>query len=150
MVSTTTLSTWTLFKNASYVLAFIAASEWLGFQPFALSVFVILMIIDVITGIVRSWLCEGCKSIKSSIAISGVLSKLLLLVALFSTAIAGKAVGFDMQMLVDGSVTVLILGELYSILGNIHSARTGAKKVEFDAVAYMLSSVKKLLTKALK
>lgn len=145
-----TIGLWTAIKNTSYVAAFIAGAEWLGFQPMTLSIFIVLMIIDVITGITRSWSLKGAKSIKSSVGIHGVLSKILLLLALFSCALAGKAVGFETSMLVQGSVTVLILGELYSILGNIHSARTGAKKVEFDAVTYLLASVKNLIKKTLK
>lgn len=115
-----------------------------------LSIFIALMIIDVITGITRSWAVKGSKSIKSKTCIHGVISKLLLLLALFSCSLAGKAVGFETDMLVQGSVSVLILGELYSILGNIHSARTGKRKVEFDAVAYLLSSVKDVLKKVIK
>lgn len=139
----------TSFKNLSYVIVFIATVEWLGFDPFAITVFTILMTIDVITGIIRTCVNEGCRSVKSSIGIHGVLSKLLLLVALFSMAITGKAVGFDMRTLAAGAVNILIIAELYSILGNIHSARSGTKKVEFDAVSFLLAKVKEMLRKVL-
>lgn len=143
------LTAWALFKNASYLLAFIASVEWLGLSPQAMAIFGILMVVDVVTGMVRSARLNGCKSIKSSSLSFGVVKKLLLLTAIFSIAIAGKAVGFDMASVVQGSVSVLILGELYSILGNIHSARTCQPKVEFDAVTYLLNQVGKALRRIL-
>jgi toxin secretion/phage lysis holin len=143
-------STWAIFKNLSYVIVFVTTVEWLGFDPQALVLFTVLMGIDVVTGIVRSCVTEGCESIRSSIGIRGVLSKLLILIALFSVAITARSIGFDARDLVMGAVNVFTLAELYSILGNIHSARTGQKKVEFDAVAFLLRRVKDLLDKYLK
>lgn len=139
-----------IVKNISYVAAFLATVEWLGFNTQSLSIFIILMVLDVFTGIVRSCVTEGCHTIRSSIGIRGMLSKILLLTALLSVALASKAVGFEPTLLAQGMVNVLILAELYSILGNIYSAKTGKKKVEFDAVKYMLDRVKELLIKSLK
>lgn len=144
------LSLLAIIKNISYVAAFIATVEWLGFNAQALTIFIMLMLIDVFTGVVRSCVNEGCHSIKSSIGIRGVLSKILLLTALLSMALTSKAIGFEPKLLAQGTVNVLILAELYSILGNIHSAKTGKKKVEFDVVKYMLDRVKELLNNALK
>jgi toxin secretion/phage lysis holin len=144
------ITIWTIFKNLSYVLAYIATVEWLGFNPLSLNIFVALMIIDVITGVVRACQVEGCHTLKSSIGIRGVLSKILLLTALFSIALTAKGMGYTVDNLVQGAVSVLTLGELYSILGNIHSARTGKPKQEFDAVTYLLSKVKDSLKQVLK
>lgn len=138
------------FKNLSYVVAFVASLEWLGLNPQEISIFATLMVIDVFTGIARAAVVEGGRSVRSAILKRGILAKLLVLTALFSVALAGKGVGFDMTDLVQSAVSVLILGELYSILGNIYSVRSGKQKVEFDAVAFLFARVRDLLEKALK
>lgn len=134
-------------KNLSYVAAFIVGVEYLGFNPESLSILVILMIVDIIMGISRVYLIEGGRAIRSSILKKGVLAKILLITGLFSIGLAGRGFGMELQQFAQGVVSVLILGELYSILGNIHSARTGEPKVEFDAVVWMLGKVKTLLDK---
>lgn len=139
-----------ILKNLSYVAVFMVSLEWLGFSPQAMWIFAALMVIDVFTGIIRSARLNGCASIKSSAAKRGLISKILTITALFSVALAGKGVGFDMSGMLQGAVNVFILAELYSILGNIHSARTCEPKVEFDAVAFMLKQVKALLDKLVK
>lgn len=134
-------------KNLSYVAAFIAGVEYLGFNPEALSILVVLMIIDIVMGICRVYIVEGGQAIRSSILKKGVLAKMLLLTGLFSVGLAAQGFGLGLQEFSQGVISVLLLGELYSILGNIHSCRTGEKKVEFDAVVWMLGKVKTLLDK---
>lgn len=143
------LVTLTAIKNSTYVLVFAVTMEYLGFNPHSMGILIALMTVDVITGIVRACVQEGCHTVRSSIGVRGVLAKILLLTALFSVGIAGKGVGFEMNSIVQGAVNILIIAELYSILGNIHSARTGKKKNEFDAVAFILKQIKNLLTKYL-
>lgn len=137
-------------KNSSYVLVFVASVEYLGFKPEALAVLGALMVMDILTAIARVWLNEGGRNIKSAVLKRGITAKLLLWAGLFSVAIASKALGFEMHEFAQGVVSVIILGELYSVLGNIHSARTGAPKVEFDAVAWMLGRVKDMISKIIK
>lgn len=137
-------------KNSSYLLVFFASIEYLGFNPEALGILGALMLIDIVTAICRVWLNEGGQNIRSAVLKRGVTAKLLLITGLFAVAISSKAFGFEMHDFAQGVVSVIILGELYSILGNIHSARTGEVKVEFDAVAWMLSKVKEMLAKLIK
>lgn len=139
------ITLWVFVKNMSYVAAFVASVEWLGFNAQSLSIYMALMFLDVATGVTRAAIVDGCRSVKSSIGIRGVLSKILVLTGLFSLGLAGKGVGFDMSPLVQGAVTVFILAELYSILGNIYSIRTKKRKVEFDAIAWLLHQVRETL-----
>lgn len=147
---TESISAYSFFKNLSYVATFIASAEWLGLNHEALLVFAALMLIDIATGVIRVAVVDGGKAVLSSALKRGITSKFLVLTAIFSVAITGKGVGFEMDGLIQAAVNVLILGELYSILGNIHSARTGSKKVEFDAVAFILGKVREMLEKVVK
>lgn len=145
-----TIITTTVLKNSSYVLAFVAGMEYLGFNPKMMAVLGTLMLIDIFTAIARVWMNEGGRNIKSAVLKKGITAKLLLWTGLFSVAITSKALDFEMHEFGQGVVSVIILGELYSVLGNIHSARTGSPKVEFDAVAWMLGRVKDMLNKITK
>ena len=137
-------------KNVSYIAAFFAFGEYLGFETEVMAIFVTLMILDVFTGVIRAYVVEGGSALRSAIGTRGILAKLLLITAIFSVALAGKGVGIEAQALANGAMGVLILSELYSILGNIHSARNRKPKAEFDAVAWMLSQVRFLLEKTVK
>jgi small basic protein len=144
------IATITTLKNTTYVIVFLATIEYLGFNPESVALFTTLMVIDVFTGIVRACAQEGCQSVKSAIGVRGILAKILLLAGIFSVGIAGKGAGFAMQGTLQGVINVLILAELYSVWGNIHSALSGKKKNEFDAVAFILKQIKAALIKYLK
>lgn len=140
----------TVLKNLSYIAAFFAFGEYLGFETEVMAIFVSLMIIDVFTGVVRAYVVEGGKAVRSAIGTRGILAKVLLITAIFSVALAGKGIGVEAVAFANGAMGVLILSEAYSILGNIHSSRTRKPKAEFDAVTWMLAQVRFLLEKTIK
>lgn len=150
MESATHLTHIAWIKNVSYIAAFFAFGEYLGFETEVMAIFVTLMIIDVFTGVIRAYVVEGGKALRSAIGTRGILAKVLLITAIFSVALAGKGVGVEAQALANGAMGVLILSEAYSILGNIHSIRTRKAKAEFDAVSWMLAQLRSLLEKTLK
>lgn len=137
-------------KNLSYIGMFFVTAEYFGFSTESTAIFVALMTIDVFTGVTRAAIVEGGSSVRSAVWTRGVLAKLLLMTALFSMAIASKGVGIDGAPFANGAINVLILSELYSILGNIHSIRTRKPKAEFDSVAWLLAHVRSLLEKTIK
>lgn len=137
-------------KNVSYIAAFFAFGEYLGFETEVMAIFVTLMILDVFTGIIRAYIVEGGSALRSAIGTRGILAKILLITAIFSVAMAGKGVGVEAQALANGAMGVLIFSEAYSILGNIHSTRTRKPKAEFDAVTWMLAQMRSLLEKTVK
>lgn len=134
-----------LIKHMGYVAAFVVSMQYLNLIPQSVIILSGLLIADVITGIVRSALLLGLSSIRSSIAIRGVISKLLVFLIPIVIALAGKGIGLDLSPLAQASVTVFILSMTYSILGNIRSIQTGQPKQEFDAIQYVMNQVKGLL-----
>ena len=104
-----------------------------------------LLIFDFVTGVLRAALVDGVQSVKSSVAIRGFVSKLLVFLIPFLIAISGKGVGMDLSAMAQASITVFILSMLYSVLGNIRSIQTGEAKQEFDAVQYFITQVRGLL-----
>ena len=143
--ATTTLTGTAIFKNAAYLLAFAATPAYLGLTGDSIVIFSIFIILDVIFGVMKSASLYGWRSIQSSIAQRGILAKMLLVFIPVTTALAGRGVGLDLGFFAQSVINVLILSELYSIIGNIYAIRTGHEKVEFDAVAYVLSGMKNVL-----
>jgi hypothetical protein len=137
-------------KNLSYIGGFFFAVEFLGFNPQSIVILALLMLTDIVTGVTRVWINEGGREIRSSALKKGLTAKALLSSGVFAIALTSKGVGFDFQSIASGGIMVLMLGECYSILGNIHSARTGEPKVEFDALAVIIKRIKRLLDKIVK
>ena len=145
-----TLTPLAILKNLTYVVAFLSAISWLGFEPQSVSIFIVLMTLDVIFGTIRAGVVDGCSRIKSAVLSKGILAKMLLLGVPVTCALGLKGVGFSPDLLAQAVVNVLILSETYSVLGNIHSAMYKVPKNEFDAVQWILRFIKKLLDRALR
>ena len=145
ITNATTLTGTAVFKNAAYVLAVIATPAYLGLTADSIIVFSIFIVLDVIFGVMKSASLHVWRSIQSSIAQRGILAKMLLVFIPVTTALAGRGVGLDLGFFAQSVINVLILSELYSIIGNIYAIRTGREKSEFDAVAYVLSGMKNVL-----
>ncbi len=141
----TQISAWAAIKNSSYVAVFIISAQYLNLAPESIGMLTILIVTDIITGIVKSGVLHGWRTIRSSRLAAGTLSKMLLLLIPVTLAVAGKGVAIDMTALAQGSITVLILSQLYSVIGNIHAVQTKSEKNEFDAVSFILRSIRDLL-----
>lgn len=132
-------------KNTSYVAVVIATAAFFEITPISVVVLSVLIILDVITGIIKSGAIYGWQSVRSKVLQRGVMAKLLLLMVPFVVAFIGKGVGISLSYVAQSSINLLILSEGYSIIGNVYAVRTGTDKQEFDAVAYVLRGIKNLL-----
>ncbi len=144
------ISTWIAIKNASYVAAFFTTTQYLGIMPESVGVLTALILIDIVTGVAKSGILYGWQTVRSSRLASGTLAKLLLVLIPMCLALAGKGVSVDMSALAQGSITVLVLSQAYSIIGNIHAVQTKTDKNEFDAVAYILRGLRDLLERVME
>lgn len=128
------------FKNATYVMA-----AFIGIEHNALLAFISLMVCDVIVGVIASAKCCGWKSVTSHRLAFGLLSKILMVGIPFFVALAGTANGYDLKYLINSSIMILSFSELYSVIGNIYSIKTGKRVPEFDAVSVVLQNVRAVL-----
>lgn len=145
-----TLSVTALIKNGSYVAAFMLGLDYLNLTPISVEVLAWFIVADMITGILRTIVLHGGASFKSSIWERGLVAKSLIIFLPFGVALAGKGIGVDISYLAQNCLNVFILSELYSIIGNIYSIKTGSVKVEFDAIGWLYNGVKDLLKKFIK
>lgn len=132
-------------KNLTYI-----AAAFLGLNPLSYYILGIFMILDTFTGVVRSGVIHGWRSVTSHAASIGVLSKCTVILVPLLLALAGKGIGFDLSFIAKSALNILILAELYSILSNIQSIRVKQDVEEFDAVNYVLGWIRTLLEKKVK
>lgn len=144
-MDTATTTGMVVAKNGAYVAAFLTGTMYLGLNPKSVLILIVFIILDIIMGVTKSISLHGGSSIKSSIFERGVVAKALIVAIPVNLALAGKGIGFDLAPLAQGTITVLILSEFYSLLGNYYAIRTGTERVEFDAVAYAVQKLKDLL-----
>ena len=134
-----------LIKNGLYIPAFLMAvglEEQTSWGIFVLTVF---MLLDVVVGVLASYKIDGKKSIKSRKATAGVVAKGMIVLIPMIISLTGKGIGMDMNFWNRGFLSVLILSELYSILGNIHSFKVGIRMPEIDAVSLVLGRIRKVV-----
>lgn len=143
-MNTHEITTLTILKNLGYIPV-----VFLGLSTESYGILATLMIVDTLTGIIRAGVVRGWKSVNSHNLSFGILSKMCLILVPFVVAIAGKGAGFDLTVVASGALSVLILSETYSILGNTQSIRIRKDIQEFDAINLLLSKMRKLLEKIL-
>lgn len=121
----------------SGVLAYLEISQ----EPFTL--FAILLVIDYITGLWKAKTLE--HSITSNKMKYGLISKLSLIIVPLVVAMGAKALGADSHYVLSSGMYILILSEVYSIIGNIYSTRTKQEFPEYDALAMIGKYIRNLL-----
>ena len=121
----------------SGVLAYLEISQ----EPF--TIFAILLVIDYITGV---WKAKTLGiSITSNKMKYGLISKLSLLIIPIVLAMGAKATGADYHYILLSGMYILVLSEVYSIIGNIYCMNTGEELPEYDAVAMLGKQIRNIL-----
>lgn len=121
----------------SGVLAYLEISQ----EPFTL--FALLLIIDYITGLTKAKTLG--QTITSNKMKYGLISKLSLIIVPLVVAIGAKALGADSHYILSSGMYILILSEVYSIIGNIYSTRTKEEFPEYDALAMIGKQIRIIL-----
>lgn len=142
MIETTTFIKiiWNTFVVLfSGILAYLEISQ----EPF--TIFALLLVIDYITGLWKAKILG--HSITSNKMKYGLVSKLSLIIIPIVIAMGAKALGADSHYVLTSGMYILILSEVYSIIGNVYSARTKEEFPEYDALAMIGKQIRNLLIK---
>lgn len=140
-------SKWIAAKNITYVIAVFA---YLHVSVETIIILTTLMAIDVITGVIRSGVLHGWRTVTSHLLSIGVMKKLLFLMIPFILALSAKGVGVDLMWVISWAISALILSETYSALSNIYAIHTKKDVEEFDAMSYILERLRDLLEFSIK
>ena len=127
----------------------IACCAYLDISWESLTLLAVLLIIDFVTGIAKVFVIDK-SGLKSNRAIAGLISKLSLLFIPIVVSIAAKQAGYDFKSMTDSVITMLVLAETFSIIGNIRAINTRKEVEEIDAVSFVLNKISKMIEALLK
>lgn len=110
--------------------------QYLGLNAENFLILFVLMAIDFFTGAVKSFIC-ACFTIKRLWV--GMISKILFLLIPVIFALGIKALGNSEYNLFLGFVVDgLVLSEVFSILRNIYTIKTGKEIADFDFLSILI------------
>ena len=111
----------------------------LGLQAEAISVLTILIVIDFITWIIKSYFVND--EITSKRMWSWIGGKLCVLLVPFTIALVVKWAGYQADNILAGCLSLFMVAEWYSIIANVITIRTGKKFTEYDAITVVLQKI---------
>lgn len=132
---------WLLLPLASSI-------SYLGIDKEKLAILAILMSIDMVTGTIKAYVTKS--DITSRRWIAGFLSKMVVLLVPFTIALMAKGVDFDIKWFIGLCISVLVVAEAYSIVGNIHTIKTGEAVREIDAVSAIVQALRRIFENILR
>ena len=116
---------------------------YLNIEKEQMMLLAILLVIDYLTGLYKARMLG--HSITSNKMKYGCISKLLLLLVPIVLAIGAKSAGADFGFALLVGINILIISEIYSIIGNIYSSRTKEELPEWDAVSIIGKKIRNTL-----
>jgi putative effector of murein hydrolase LrgA (UPF0299 family) len=131
------------------VVGIVAVLQYINIDANLILIYATLLGIDSVSGWIKAWRIDP-KSVKSSIAISGLMSKMIMLLVPVVIGLCVKALGQNSSWLVNVVFSVLTLAEAYSFLGNVYAIRTRKEVEEWDAVSAVLLGLKRILRKQIE
>lgn len=126
-----------------FLLPLASLVQFLEIDAKKLSILVVLTCIDMLTGTLKAYRTK--ENITSRRWIAGFLSKLVVLLVPFTIALMAKGVDFDVKWFIGFSLSIMVIAEAYSILGNIYTFKTGEAVEEIDAVSAIIKVLRNFL-----
>ena len=126
-----------------FLLPLASLVQFLEIDAKKLSILVVLLCIDMLTGTFKAYRTK--ENITSRRWIAGFLSKLVVLLVPFTIALMAKGVDFDVKWFIGFSLSIMVIAEAYSILGNIYTFKTGEAVEEIDAVSAIIKVLRNFL-----
>lgn len=102
-----------------------------------------LMLIDTISGIIKSFIISSDFSFK--LLFFGICSKVLVLLIPMTLALVGKGISktYDFTPLLDSVLRVLVVSEGLSIITNFYVIKTKKTVKNFDIISMLLSALRR-------
>lgn len=134
-------------KTVSYALL-VPLFTYIGVSKELVGILCVLIVLDIITAILREFVVG--ERIRSRMFWIGVTAKLLLILIPFVVILVGKGVGIDLGSLGKVTLSIFIVAEGYSIIGNIIQIRAKDKSIdEQDAITSVIKGIEGTLKKIL-
>lgn len=130
------------------LIPFASIVDFLSLDTKKLFILAALMTLDIITGMAKAYKLD--RDITARRLAEGFVSKLSILIIPLAIALMAKGVEFDMTFFIGFAISVLMVSETYSVIGNIYTSRTGNAVKEIDAVSAIVRSLGRFLEAMLR
>ncbi len=131
-----------------FYLPFVGIMYYLNMDSEVFTIFSVLLVIDLVTGWFKT-IALGNKPESWRLA-NGIISKIVLIIVPLVLALALKALHIDGEAIFYVAIDALILSEVYSILGNAYTIRTGKYAKEYDVLSKLLRLIRNTLNRLLR
>lgn len=132
-----------IFNSLVGLMAWIFA--YTGVNAETMFILAVLLAIDWFVGISKAYVVK--EQVTSKRSINGILSKASLLIIPIAVGLGAKAIHMDAEILLNTCINLLILSEVYSIIGNVYAMKTGENLPEMDAVSMIGERIRKTMEK---
>lgn len=137
-------------KAAFYIIVGIISTSihYIGLKNDIVLTLTTLMIVDWLTGILKAHQLDIAVTSKKSN--KGLLEKLMLLIIPVSIGAVFKVINIPIGITIQTVFSLLIVTELYSLIGNCYCIYTKEDIKEYDAVSAAIRWIRKIIFTALK
>lgn len=135
------------FSNEIKVMIY-TAFVFLKIDTDTVTILLVLMLFDTVFGMAKAIKMKVTITINK--LLSGVTAKSLFLMIPMTVALMGKGLGYNLDILVQTVLKVLIVGEGISIMGSMYVIKTGNSVEHVDVVSMLLGSIRKRMLSILK
>lgn len=134
-------------KAISYTIL-VPLFTYIGVSSELVAILSVLIVFDIFTAVVREVIVG--ERIKSRMFWIGVTAKMLLILIPFVVILVGKGVGIDLGFLGKVTLSIFIVAEGYSIIGNVIQIRAKDKTIdEQDAITSVIKGIESMFKKIL-
>lgn len=130
------------------LIPFASLIAFLGLDVTKLAILSLLMLFDLFTGVVKAYVSK--EDVTSRRLSAGFLSKIMMLLIPLTVALMAKGMDMDMRWFVTFTVSILIVAESYSVVGNVYTIKTGEAVKEIDAVSAIVKALSRFLENMLR
>lgn len=127
-------------------LAWVLVVTGLPLAPGVILTFI--MLLDFVSALAKCYVLE--RPITSRKMKSGVLSKMLMLLVPLVMALTASAIGMDLVWFVTWVVNLMILGEAYSFISNVHAVKYKRELPEWNVLAILTRRLRDIVEEGLK
>ena len=147
IVETSTAMTIKMFIVTILYIPMVTLLNYLDLDHEAIFILSALLVVDTVTGVMKVVAMKD-KPTSTRLA-NGIISKGLLFLVPLIVALMAKGLDLDLVIFVKSVVSLLIISESYSVLGNIYTVIYKKKVEEFDVMSIILKKIRALLNKIL-
>lgn len=138
MINETTITKIVSTSSISFATIFAITHE----MQQALTILTILIWIDFVTGVIKSWINKETSSEWMS---RWLIRKMILVLVPLTIALAWNWLNYNLSSFATWVISALIMSEVYSVIANVYTIQTWNKAKEYDVMTIIIQKFWKII-----